>query len=113
MVTNRPRAGMERSARPARPPAATSVVANTATGCDTSEDAAVDPGATKGVQAEVPRSTSVSDVHWVVTPADSMKSRNGGLIRPSRISATSHHVTARMQASAHQAVKRRHTRSGR
>ena len=113
MVTSRPRAGMERSASPARPPAATRVVASTATGCDTSEDAAVDPGATNGVQADVPRNTSVSEVHWVVTPDDSMKSRNGGLIRPSMISANTHHVTARPQASAHQAVKRRHTWSGR
>ncbi len=49
-------------------------------------------GATNGVHADVPRSTSVSDVHWVVTPEDSMKSRNGGLIRPSSSRATTHHV---------------------
>ena len=113
MVTSRPRAGIERNASPASPPAATSVVASTATGWDTREDAAVDPGATNGVHADVPRSTSVSDVHWVVTPEDSMKSRNGGLIRPSSTSATTHHVTARSEANIHQAVKRRHRRFGR
>ena len=42
-----------------------------------------------------------------------MKSRNGGLIRPRRTRAITHHVTARAEANAHQAVKRRHTRSGR
>ena len=50
--------------------------------------------ATYGVQAPVPRSISVSDIHRVVTPEDSMKSRNGGLIRPSSTNATTHHVTA-------------------
>ena len=36
-------------------------------------------GATYGVHAPVPRSISVRDIHRVVTPGDSMKSRNGGL----------------------------------
>ena len=42
-----------------------------------------------------------------------MKSRNGGLIRPRRTRAITHHATARAEANAHHAVKRRHTRSGR
>ena len=104
---------MERNASPARPPAATSVVASTMTGWVTSEDAAVEEGATNGVQAEVPRSTSMSEVHWVVTPEDSMKSRNGGLIRPSSTSAATHQATANADASAHHAVKRHHNGLGR
>ena len=70
-------------------------------------------GATNGVHADVPRITSVSDVHCVVTPEDSMKSRNGGLTRPSDSSATTHHVTASVEASAHQPVNRHHSRFGR
>ena len=80
---SRPRAGIVRIASPAMPAAATNVVANTATDPVTNEAPAVAFGATKGVQASVPRSISVSDIHRVVTPEDSMKSRNGGLIRPS------------------------------
>ena len=80
---SRPRAGMDRMASPASPAAATSVVASTATDPVTSEAPAVAFGATNGVQLSVPRSTSVSDSHCVVTPDDSMKSRNGGLTRPS------------------------------
>ena len=64
----------------------------------TSDAPAVAFGATNGVQLSVPRSISVSDVHCVVTPEDSMKSRNGGLIRPSMTSATTHHA---MASSAH------------
>ena len=79
MATSRPRAGIERSARPASPAAATSVVARIATELVTSDCPAVAVGATYGVQLSVPRSISVSDVHCVVTPEDSMKSRNGGL----------------------------------
>ena len=75
----RGRASM-RIASPASPAAATSVVASTATDPVTSDAPAVAFGATNGVQLSVPRSTSVSDVHCVVTPEDSMKSRNGGLI---------------------------------
>ena len=78
-----PRAGIVRIASPARPAAATNVVANTATDPVTNEAPAVAFGATNGVHASVPRSISVSDIHCVVTPEDSMKSRNGGLIRPS------------------------------
>ena len=70
-------------------------------------------GATNGVQLSVPRSISISDDHCVVTPEDSMKSRNGGLIRPSRTSATTHHVIASASASSHHAVKRSHRRFGR
>ena len=70
-------------------------------------------GATNGVHADVPRSASVNEVHCVVTPEDSMKSRNGGLIRPSISSATTHHVTANTDASAHQPVNRHHRRFGR
>ena len=113
MLTNRPRAGIERRASPARPPAATRVVASTMTGWVTSDEAAVAVGATNGVQADVPRRASVSDVHWVVTPEDSMKSRNGGLIRPSSTRATAHQVIANAEANAHQAVKRHHSRFGR
>ena len=80
---SRPRAGIVRIASPASPAAATSVVASTATEPVTSEAPAVALGATNGVQLSVPRSISVSDIHCVVTPEDSMKSRNGGLIRPS------------------------------
>ena len=69
-------------------------------------------GATNGVHTSVPRSISVSDIHRVVTPDDSMKSRNGGLIRPSNASATTHHVTASTMHSAHQPVKRHHNRFG-
>src|SRR4029079_7658453 len=73
-----PRAGIVRIASPAMPAAATNVVANTPTDPVTNEAPAVAFGATKGVQASVPRSISVSDIHRVVTPEDSMKSRNGG-----------------------------------
>src|SRR6185312_17164952 len=107
-----PRAGIVRIASPAMPAAATNVVANTPTDPVTNEAPAVAFGATKGVQASVPRSISVSDIHRVVTPEDSMKSRNGGLIRPSSTSATTHHVTASTMQSAHQPVKRHHNRFG-
>ena len=70
-------------------------------------------GATNGVHPDVPRSTSVSDVHWVVTPEDSMKSRNGGLIRPSSTSAPAHQATASADASAHHPVNRHQIRLGR
>ena len=113
MVINRPRAGMERSASPARPAAATSVVASTATELVTRDAAAVAPGATNGVQLSVPRNISVSDVHCVVTPEDSMKSRNGGLIRPSMNSATTHQTTASAVHANHHAVNRHHSRFGR
>ena len=113
MVTSRPRAGMLGSVSPASPPAAIRMVARTATGWETSEEAAVELGATNGVQADVPRSTSVSDVHWVVTPDDSMKSRNGGLIRPSRTSAITHHATAIAEAKDHHAVNLHQRRFGR
>jgi hypothetical protein len=113
MVISRPRAGMDRSASPASPPAATSVVARIAIGWVTSDDPAVALGATNGVQLSVPRSSSVSDVHCVVTPEDSMKSRNGGLMRPSSTRATAHQVTARAEASTHHAVNRHHRRFGR
>src|SRR5579884_2714534 len=79
----------------------------------TSGAPAVALGATNGVQLAVPRSTSTSDDHWVVTPEDSMKSRNGGLIRASRINAISHHSIASVSAAAHHPVKRHHTRVGR
>ena len=95
---SRPRAGIVRIASPAMPAAATNVVANTATDPVTNEAPAVAFGATNGVQASVPRSISVSDIHCVVTPEDSMKSRNGGLIRPSMNSATTHHSTASTHA---------------
>ena len=79
----------------------------------TSDAPAVAVGATNGVQLSVPRSTSVSDVHCVVTPEDSMKSRNGGLTRPSSTSATTHHVIANTMASSHHPVNRHHSRFGR
>ena len=63
---SRPRAGIERIASPAMPAAATNVVASTATDPVTSEAPAVALGATNGVQASVPRSISVSDIHCVV-----------------------------------------------
>ena len=89
------------------------MVASTATDPVTNEAPAVAFGATNGVQASVPRNISVSDIHCVVTPEDSMKSRNGGLIRPSSNSATTHHSTASNAHSAHHAVKRHHSRFGR
>jgi hypothetical protein len=61
----------------------------------------------------VPRNISVSDIHRVVTPEDSMKSRNGGLIRPNSMSATTHQVMASTAHTAHHAVKRHHNRFGR
>ena len=79
----------------------------------TSDAAAVALGATNGVQLSVPRSISVNDIHWVVTPEDSMKSRNGGLIRPSNTSATTHQVTASTAHASHHAVNRHHSRFGR
>src|SRR3954451_22972290 len=108
-----PRAGIVRIATPATPAAATNVVAKTATDPVTKEAPAVAFGATNGVQASVPRSISVNDVHCVVTPEDSMKSRNGGLIRPSMTSATTHQVTASTAPRAHHAVNRSHNRFGR
>src|SRR5712672_1182619 len=108
-----PRAGIVRIANPAMPAAATNVVASTATDPVTNEAPAVAFGATNGVQASVPRSISVSDIHCVVTPEDSMKSRNGGLIRPSNTSATTHHSTAITTHGSHHAVKRSHSRFGR
>ena len=42
-----------------------------------------------------------------------MKSRNGGLIRPSSTSATTHQVMASTKHSAHHAVNRHHNRFGR
>ncbi len=113
MVTSRPRAGIDRIASPARPAAATSVVASTATDPVTSEAPAVAFGATNGVHTSVPRSISVNDIHCVVTPEDSMKSRNGGLTRPSSTSATTHHSTASTMQAAHHPVKRHHNRLGR
>ncbi len=109
---SRPRAGMDRMASPAKPAAATSVVASTATDPVTNEAPAVAFGATNGVQTSVPRSISVNDIHRVVTPEDSMKSRNGGLTRPSSTSATTHHSTASTMQIAHQPVKRHHSRFG-
>ena len=88
-------------------------MARTSTGCVTSEVAAVALGATYGVQLSVPRSISVSDVHCVVTPEDSMKSRNGGLTRPSSSRATTHQVIASAEASAHHALNRHQVRFGR
>ena len=89
------------------------MVASTATEPVTSDAPAVAFGATNGVQLSVPRSISVSDVHCVVTPEDSMKSRNGGLIRPSMTSATTHQAMASTEHSAHHAVNRNHNRFGR
>ena len=89
------------------------MVASTATGWVTRDVAAVALGATNGVQLDVPRSTSIREFHCVVTPADSMKSRNGGLTRPSWMSASAHHVTASAEASAHHPANRHHTRLGR
>ena len=112
-VINRPLAGIVGNASPASPPAATNVVASTATDPVTNGAPAVAVGATYGVHAPVPRSISVSDIHRVVTPEDSMKSRNGGLIRPRCTNATTHHVIASATHSSHHAVKRRHTALGR
>ena len=70
----------------------------------TSGAPAVAVGATNGVQLSVPRSISTSDDHCVVTPEDSMKSRNGGLTLRSRTSATTHHRIARAKASDDHAV---------
>ena len=70
----------------------------------TSGAPAVAVGATYGVQLSVPRSISVSDDHWVVTPEDSMKSRKGGLMARSITSATTHHSIARASAPSHHPV---------
>lgn len=48
----------------------------------------------------------------MVTPEDSMKSRNGGLTRPSS-GATTHQAMASDEASSHHAENRTHRRSGR
>ena len=69
---SRPRAGMDRMHSPASPAAAIRPVATTATGWVTRTAPATRSGETNGVQLSVPRSTSVSDVHCVVTPDDSM-----------------------------------------
>src|ERR1700733_12328463 len=101
MVTSRPDAWPPRAAipaSPASPAAATRQVARMATEPVTSCAPAVALGATNGVQLLVPRSTSTNDDHWVVTPEDSMKSRNGGLIRAIKISATSHQDIASANA---------------
>ena len=79
-------------------------MASIATDPVTSGAPAVALGATNGVQLSVPRSTSTTDDHCVVTPDDSMKSRNGGLIRAIRTSATSHHVMASAIAGNNHAV---------
>src|SRR6202161_2920786 len=107
IATNRPLAGTlpaDIPASPANPAAATRQVARMATDPVTRGAPAVALGATNGVQLSVPRSTSNSDDHWVVTPEDSMKSRNGGLIRAIRISATTHQVMASANASNHHPV---------
>ncbi|CPU44546.1 Uncharacterised protein [Mycobacteroides abscessus] len=104
---------MPRIASPAMPAAASIVVAMTIADWVTSEDPAVAVGATNGVQLSVPRSTSVSDVHCVVTPEDSMKSRNLGLILPKMSKATIHHVLASARQGIHHAVNRHHVRFGR
>ncbi len=116
MVTSRPAPGERRDSMPvspASPPAATKTVPRIITGLVTSGAPAVAFGATNGVQLWVPRNISVSDVHRVVTPADSMKSRNGGLTRPSSSRATTHQVTASASASSHQPVNRHQRRFGR
>jgi hypothetical protein len=75
-----------------------------ATDAVTSGAPAVAVGATNGVHASVPRSISTSEVHCVVTPEDSMKSRNGGLTLRSSASATTHHSIARARDNNHHAV---------
>jgi hypothetical protein len=70
----------------------------------TSGAPAVAVGATNGVQLSVPRRTSVSDDHCVVTPDDSMKSRKGGLTWRKRTSAITHHSVARARVNSHHAV---------
>ncbi|CAG6963274.1 hypothetical protein PICSAR132_01373 [Mycobacterium avium subsp. paratuberculosis] len=104
MVTSRPRAGMVGPARPASPAAATRQVPSTAADPVTSGAPAVAVGATYGVQLSVPRNISTSDDHCVVTPEDSMKSRNGGLMARSITRPTTHHSVASTSATSHHPV---------
>ena len=106
MATQRPRNGMRRMHSPASPAAASVPVASTAAGCVVSTAPAMRSGETNGVHELVPRSTSVSDVHSVVTREDSMKSRNGGDTRDRISSGTTHHVHASTSAPAHATPKR-------
>ena len=73
-----PRHGMSRRAKPASPNAATRQVAMTNVGSATSRWPAARSVSTNGVQLVVPRRISTGLSHAVVTPADSMKSVNGG-----------------------------------
>ncbi len=91
-------------ASPARPAAATRQVARMAADPVTSGAPAVALGATNGVQLSVPRSISTSEDHCVVTPEDSMKSRNGGLTLRRSTRATTHHSVANTRLSAHHPV---------
>src|ERR1700751_1270495 len=104
MVTSRPRAGIDGLASPASPAAATRQVPRMAADPVTSGAPAVAFGATNGVQLSVPRSISTNDDHCVVTPEDSMKSKNGGLTLRSRTSATPHHTIASVNVSSDHAV---------
>ena len=91
---------------PASPAAASVPVASTAAGCVVSTAPATRSGDTKGVHELVPRSTSVSDVHSVVTRDDSMKSRKGGETRDRISRGTTHHAHASTSAPTHAAPKR-------
>ncbi|CFS34918.1 Uncharacterised protein [Mycobacterium tuberculosis] len=104
IVTSRPRAGIAGLVSPASPAAATRQVPRMAADPVTNGAPAVAFGATNGVQLSVPRSTSTSEDHCVVTPEDSMKSRNGGLTPCSCVSAITHHSVARAIANSHHAV---------
>ena len=112
MVINRPRPGIDRIASPANPAAASRPVARTAYGCVARPAPATRSGETNGVHALVPRRTSVSDTHSVVTLDDSMKSRNGGLTRDRISSGTSHHRQARTEPSSHQPPNRSQRAAG-
>ena len=111
IATSRRRNGIRDIARPARPAAASSPVARTAAGSDTSAAPAARSLETNGVHELVPRSTSVSELHSVVTRADSMKSRNGGDSRDSSNRGTSHHRHASARPRTHQAPKTSRRRS--
>ena len=111
---HQPAAGRHRpQGQAGQTPAATRVVASTMTGWVTSDEAAVAVGATNGsrpMSRVEPR--SAMSTGW--SPRRTlMKSRNGGLIRPSNTRAIVHQVIASAEASAHQAVKRHHNRFGR
>ena len=113
MVTSRPRAGIVRIASPARPAAATSVVASTATVPVTNDAPAVALGATNGVQ--------LSGAAQHLGQRHPLRGDAGGFdeVEERRADPAQHHQRdhhhrmASTVHSAHHAVNRNHNRFGR